>query len=110
VILSDREITDLIDSGELTFNPPLDKEQLKGSAIDLRLGYNFSAYPKEEAHIRKAWPCCASDSPFCKTGMVRTVNSGNRKQWPFHVPSLSQNETLSINFGASRTAGPSIGQ
>lgn len=51
MILSDREITGLIDSGELTFNPPLDKEQLKGSAVDLRLGYNFSAYPYDASNL-----------------------------------------------------------
>ena len=51
MILSDREITSLIDNGELTFNPPLDKEQLKGSAVDLRLGYNFSAYPYDASNL-----------------------------------------------------------
>ena len=51
MVLSDREITALIDDGKLTFNPPLDKEQLKGSAIDLRLGYNFSAYPYDTSSL-----------------------------------------------------------
>lgn len=51
MILSDREITDLIDNGVLTFSPPLDKEQLKGSAIDLRLGYNFSTYPYDTSGL-----------------------------------------------------------
>ena len=47
MILSDREITALIQDGNLTFAPQLETDQIKASAIDLRLGYNFSAYPHE---------------------------------------------------------------
>ena len=45
MILTAKEISELIESGRLTFNPGLETDQVKGSAIDLRLGYNFSAYP-----------------------------------------------------------------
>jgi dCTP deaminase len=45
MILTDREITELIRDGRLTFRPELEADQIKASAIDLRLGYNFSAYP-----------------------------------------------------------------
>ena len=44
MILTDREIIELIKSKELTFNPPLDPDQVKASAIDLRLGNNFPVY------------------------------------------------------------------
>lgn len=45
MILTAKEISELIESGRLTFNPGLETDQVKGSAIDLRFGYNFSAYP-----------------------------------------------------------------
>ena len=51
MILTDREITELIQSGRLTFNPSLDADQIKATAIDLRLGYNFSTYPYDSSSL-----------------------------------------------------------
>jgi dCTP deaminase len=54
MILTDREITALMQSGELTFSPPLEADQVKASAIDLRLGYNFSVYPYDTSNLPEA--------------------------------------------------------
>ncbi len=45
MILTDGEIWERIEDNSLTFNPPLNPDQVKASAIDLRLGHNFSVYP-----------------------------------------------------------------
>ena len=51
MILTDGEIWDRIGNGSLTFNPPLDADQVKASAIDLRLGYNFAVYPYDTSGL-----------------------------------------------------------
>ena len=51
MILTDREITVLIENKGLTFNPLLEASQIKASAIDLRLGYNFSVYPYDTSGL-----------------------------------------------------------
>ena len=45
MILSDGEIWELLRDGTIVFTPPLEPDQVKASAIDSRLGYNFSVYP-----------------------------------------------------------------
>jgi deoxycytidine triphosphate deaminase len=51
MILTDGEIAKLIQIGEVTFNPPLESGQIKSSAIDLRLGNNFSSYPYDTSSL-----------------------------------------------------------
>jgi dCTP deaminase len=51
MILRDRDIIELIEAGTLTFNPPLEKGQIGSSAIDLRLGYNFSVHPYDTSSL-----------------------------------------------------------
>ena len=51
MILTDREIIQLIQAGSLNFSPPLAADQVKSSAIDLRLGYNFSVYPYDTSGL-----------------------------------------------------------
>lgn len=45
MVLSEREIQELLAAGRLTFRPPLEDKQVGTAAIDLRLGYNFAFYP-----------------------------------------------------------------
>jgi len=45
MVLSEKDIRELLVSGRLAFRPPLEEQQLGVSAIDLRLGYNFAFYP-----------------------------------------------------------------
>lgn len=45
MVLSEKDIRELLVSGRLAFRPPLEDQQLGVSAIDLRLGYNFAFYP-----------------------------------------------------------------
>lgn len=45
MVLSEGDIQLLMASGRLAFQPPLLDKQVGSSAIDLRLGYNFAAYP-----------------------------------------------------------------
>ena len=51
MILSGDDISDLIASGRLPFNPPLPEGQIGDSSIDLRLGYNFAFYPSLTAGL-----------------------------------------------------------
>lgn len=51
MILTDGEIIELIESGSLPFSPPLDRGQIGATAIDLRLGYNFSVYPYDTGNL-----------------------------------------------------------
>lgn len=45
MVLSERDIRELIDAGQLLFQPPLEKKQVGSSSIDLHLGHNFAFYP-----------------------------------------------------------------
>ena len=46
MVLSEKDIRELLVSGRLAFQPPLaEDKQVGSSAIDLRLGYNFASYP-----------------------------------------------------------------
>ena len=45
MVLSEKDIRELLVSGRLAFRPPLEDQQVGVSAIDLRLGYNFAFYP-----------------------------------------------------------------
>lgn len=51
MILSRNDIQSRIDAGELPFQPPLLTGQVGSSSIDLRLGYNFAAYPSLTAGL-----------------------------------------------------------
>lgn len=51
MILARNDIGELIQSGALTFRPDLESNQIKSSAIDLRLGYNFSSYPYATSNL-----------------------------------------------------------
>ena len=51
MILTDGEIWERIENGVLTFNPPLEPDQVKASAIDLRLGHNFAVYPYDSSGL-----------------------------------------------------------
>ena len=51
MILADVEIRDLIQRGNIEFQPPLDADQMQSSAIDLRLGYNFATYPYDTSSL-----------------------------------------------------------
>ncbi len=51
MILAHSDIRELIQSGALTFHPDLESNQIKSSAIDLRLGYNFSSYPNFASNL-----------------------------------------------------------
>ena len=53
-ILTDEEIWARITDHSLTFNPPLVPDQVKASAIDLRLGYNFAVYPFDTSGLPQA--------------------------------------------------------
>lgn len=45
MVLSGRDIQELLAAGQLDFRPPLEDLQVGTAAIDLRLGYNFAFYP-----------------------------------------------------------------
>lgn len=45
MVLSEKDIRELLASGQLDFQPPLVGKQVGTAAIDLRLGYNFAFYP-----------------------------------------------------------------
>ncbi len=47
MVLSTGEIWEAIENRELTFDPPLEPEQVSTSSIDLRLGYQFTTFPPE---------------------------------------------------------------
>lgn len=51
MILSRTDLRGLIDDGILAFSPPLEDKQIGAAAIDLRLGYNFAAYPTAPAGL-----------------------------------------------------------
>ena len=51
MILTDGDIWDLIQEKVVVFSPPLEVDQVKASAIDLRLGHNFSIYPYNTASL-----------------------------------------------------------
>lgn len=46
MVLSDGEIWEEIESGNLIFTPNIEPEQVSPSAIDLRLGYQFTTFPE----------------------------------------------------------------
>ena len=54
MILSDGEIWELIKDNIIVFTPPLEADQVKSSAIDLRLGYSFTVYPYDVSHLPEA--------------------------------------------------------
>lgn len=51
MVLSERDIRELIDAGQLLFRPPLVEKQVGTSSIDLHLGYNFAFYPNLAAGL-----------------------------------------------------------
>ena len=52
MVLSEKDIRELLVSGRLAFQPPLvEDKQVGSSAIDLRLGYNFAFYPTLSAGL-----------------------------------------------------------
>ena len=51
MLLAHSDIRELIQSGALTFHPYLESNQIESSAIDLRLGYNFSSYPNFASNL-----------------------------------------------------------
>lgn len=51
MILSKNDIRAEVDAGRIAFHPPLSGDQLQDTSIDLRLGYNFAAYPSSTASL-----------------------------------------------------------
>lgn len=53
MILTDTEIIEALEEGALAFDPPLERDQIGATSIDLRLGYNFSTYPSASSALRE---------------------------------------------------------